>query len=162
MPGSLKQFRDEDGNENITYRNVIVFFQILSRLKLSNVGAFPWSWIPRERLSQVQREKKTIFAACFILGDLGADKGGEGKWKKRKERQEEPLGTIPYPTSSKRSPPFWLLIGARKTQVFFSSHRSLLFFVPYIFFRPFRLPLVTTICPWVSEDARVYDLHKKL
>ena len=36
--------------------------------------------------------------------------------KKSKERQEEPLGTVSYQTSSKRLPPFWLLIGARKTQ----------------------------------------------
>ena len=35
--------------------------------------------------------------------------------KKSKERREEPLGTTSYQTSSKRSPPFWLLIGARKT-----------------------------------------------
>ena len=42
--------------------------------------------------------------------------------KKSKERREEPLGTISYQTSSKRSPPFWLLIGARKTQVFW--HQS--------------------------------------
>ena len=38
--------------------------------------------------------------------------------KKSKERREEPLGTMSYQTSSKRSPLFWLLIGARKTQVF--------------------------------------------
>ena len=38
--------------------------------------------------------------------------------KKSKERREEPLGTMSYQTSSKRSPPFWLLIGARKTQDF--------------------------------------------
>ena len=35
--------------------------------------------------------------------------------KKSKERREEPLGTMSYQTSSKRSLPFWLLIGARKT-----------------------------------------------
>ena len=69
----------------------------------------------------------------------------------------------------------WFLIGARKTQDFWrqsvaratatvwnwsgktlsrrgSSRRSLLFFVPYIFFRPFRLSLAPFICPWVSED----------
>ena len=34
--------------------------------------------------------------------------------KKSKERREELLGTMSYHTSSKRSPPFWLLIGARK------------------------------------------------
>ena len=68
-------------------------------------------------------------ARC-ILGDPGADSGDEGKskWvekcgtKKSKERREEPLGTMSYQTSSKRSPPFWLLIGARKTQVFW--HQS--------------------------------------
>ena len=61
-----------------------------------------------------------------ILGDPGADKGGKGKSKRvekyiwneeSKERREEPLGTMSYQTSSKRSPPFWLLIGARKIQV---------------------------------------------
>ena len=66
----------------------------------------------------------------FILGDPGADSGGEGKskqagkygTKKSNERPEEPLGTMSYQTSSKRSPPFWLLIGARKL-VFF-RHQS--------------------------------------
>ena len=65
-----------------------------------------------------------------ILGDPGADSAGEGKskrdekygTKKSKERREKPLGTMSYQTSSKRSPPFWLLIGARKTQVFW--HQS--------------------------------------
>ena len=121
-----------------------------------------------------------------ILGDPGADSGGEGKSKRAekyiwneeklsKERREEPLGTMSYQISSKRSPPFWLLIGARKLVFFWhqsearaaatvwnwsgkdivprgSSRRSLLFFVPYIFFRPLRLSLAPTICPWVSED----------
>ena len=40
--------------------------------------------------------------------------------KKNIERREEPLGAISYQTSSKRSPPFWLLIGARKL-VFFKT-----------------------------------------
>ena len=65
-----------------------------------------------------------------ILGDPGADSGGEGKskraWKygtkKSKERREEPLGTMSYQTSSKRSPPFWLLIGQKNTKVFW--HQS--------------------------------------
>ena len=60
-----------------------------------------------------------------ILGDPGADSRGErkskqaGKYgtKKSKERREEPLGTMSYQTSSKWSPPFWLLIGVRKTYV---------------------------------------------
>ena len=49
-----------------------------------------------------------------ILGDPGADSGGEESLnrrenmaqKKSKERPEEPLGTMSYQTSSKRSPPF--------------------------------------------------------
>ena len=61
-----------------------------------------------------------------ILRDPGADTGDKRKSKraqkcgakKSKEWQEEPLGTMSYQTSSKRLPPFWLLIGARKTQVF--------------------------------------------
>ena len=60
-----------------------------------------------------------------ILGDTGADNGGErkskraGKYgtKKSKERREEPLGTRSYQTSSKRSPPFWLLIWQKNTKV---------------------------------------------
>ena len=69
-------------------------------------------------------------ALALILGDPGADSGGEGKskqaekygTKKSKERPEEPLLTMSYQTSSKRSPPFWLLIGAGKKQVFW--HQS--------------------------------------
>ena len=65
-----------------------------------------------------------------ILGDPGADTGDKRKSKraqkcgvkKSKEWQEEPLGTMSYQTSSKWLPPFWLLIGARKTQVFW--HQS--------------------------------------
>ena len=42
--------------------------------------------------------------------------------KKSKEWREKPLGTMSYQTSSKRSPPFWLLIGARKLVFFW--HQS--------------------------------------
>ena len=75
------------------------------------------------------------FAPCKgiwipILGDPGAESGDEGKskraekygTKKRKERREELLGTMSYQTSSKRSPSFWLLIGARKLVFFW--HQS--------------------------------------
>ena len=101
---------------------------------------------------------------CYlpILGDPGADSGGKGKskrpekygTKKSKERREEPLETMSYQTSSKRSSPFCLLIGQKNTKVFWhqsegrtaatiwnwsgktlssggSSRRSLLFFVSY-------------------------------
>ena len=60
----------------------------------------------------------------------GADSGDEGKskraekcdGKKSKEQREEPLGTMSYQTSSKRSLPFWLLIGAIKLVFFW--HQS--------------------------------------
>ena len=42
--------------------------------------------------------------------------------KKSKERREGSLGTMSYQSSSKRSPPFWLLIGARKLVFFW--HQS--------------------------------------
>ena len=84
---------------------------------------------PRESPTQptTMREAEHVRT---ILGDPGADSGDEGKSKragkcgakKSKERREEPLGTMSYQTSSKRSPPFCLLIGARKTQVFW--HQS--------------------------------------
>ena len=62
-----------------------------------------------------------------IHGDPGADSGCEGKYKraekygtkkKSKERRVEPLGTMSYQTSSKRLPPSWLLIDARKLLCF--------------------------------------------
>ena len=65
--------------------------------------------------------------ALSILGDPGADSGCEGKSKlaekyvtkkKSKERRVESLGTMSYQTSSKRSPPSWLLIGARRLLCF--------------------------------------------
>ena len=70
------------------------------------------------------------FEMDFILGDPGADSGGEGKYqrvgkygmKKSNEWREEPQGTMSYQTSSKRSPLFWLLIGARKLVFFW--HQS--------------------------------------
>ena len=66
-----------------------------------------------------------------ILGDPGADSGGEGKSKRdetygtkeSKERREKPLGTMSYQTSSKRSPPFWLLIGRKKHKSFLAPSR---------------------------------------
>ena len=68
-----------------------------------------------------------------MLGDPGADSGGERKSKraekngakKSKELGEEPLGTMSYQASSKPSRPFWLLIGARKLLwIFAQSERS--------------------------------------
>ena len=104
------------------------------------------------------------------------DSGGEGKSKraekyganKSKERREEPLGTMSYQTSSRRSPPFCLFIG-KKTQKFSGTnqkperrrpfgtglvrHCPQGLFLPFftflraIFSRPFRLSLAPTICP---------------
>ena len=102
--------------------------------------------------------------------------------KKSKERREEPLGTMSYQTSSKRSPPLWLLIGARKLVFFWHQSEAttavtiwnwsgktlspgallavLYFFSCHIFFRPFRLSLAPFICPWVSEDANMLECKK--
>ena len=121
-----------------------------------------------------------------ILGNPGADSGCEGKskraekycTKKSKERQEEPLGTMSYQTSSKRSPPFWLLIGQKNTKVFWHQSEARMaglvrrcpqgLFSPFFtfllrakFFRPFRLSHAPTICPWVSEDRDAYPIRLK-
>ena len=89
---------------------------------------------------------------------------GEGKskreekygTKKSKERREEPLGialgTMYYQTSSKRSPPFCLVIGARKLLCFFVLPQGLFSpfftFIRAIFSLPFRPSLARpTICP---------------
>ena len=136
------------------------------------------SFVPR-----FHKCKRTSFHASFtILGDPGADSGGEGKskWaekygtKKSKERREEPLGTMSYQTSSKRSPPFCLLIGQKNTTVFWHQSEvrmaatvwnwsgktlspgallAVLYFSLCHIFHPFRLSLAPTICPWVSEEA---------
>ena len=55
-----------------------------------------------------------VVLRLHILGDPGADSGGEGKskragkygTKKSQEQREEPLGTMSYQTSSKWSPLF--------------------------------------------------------
>ena len=65
-----------------------------------------WALVKTKIVSQVP--------VVVILGDPGADSGGEGKskraekygTKKTKERREEPLGIMSYQTSSKRSSPF--------------------------------------------------------
>ena len=109
--------------------------------------------------------------ALVILGDPGADSGDEGKskraekygTKKSKERREEPLGTMSYQTSSKRSPfsgtnqkserrrPFGTGLVRHCPQGLFSPFFT---FLRATFFRPFRLSLAPFICPWVSEDER--------
>ena len=74
----------------------------------------------------------TFYKEKIILGDPGADSGGEGKSKrvgkngakKSKEWGGERVGTIFYQTSSKRSRPFWLLIGARNFCVFLPNQRA--------------------------------------
>ena len=85
-----------------------------------------------------------------------------------------------YQTSSKRSPPFCLLNGqkntkGRKTQkaerrrpfgTGLVRHCPRGLFSPFftflrgVFFRPFRLSLGPTICPWVSEDVIFAELRK--
>ena len=75
----------------------------------------PGASSPVTRVSLAFRARSCIYRRMrSILGDSEADSGGEGKskraekygTKKSKERREEPLGTMSYQTSSKRSPPF--------------------------------------------------------
>ena len=129
-----------------------------------------------------------------ILGDPGADSGDEGKSKraekcgakKGKERREEPLGTMSYQTSSKRSLPFWLLIGARKLVFFWHQSEArtaatvwnwsrktlspgallaVLYFSSFHIYFPARLDFPSPrpfICPWVSEDVSCVTLPEIL
>ena len=127
-------------------------------------------------------ENKLVLCYQLILGDPGADSGGEGKSKragkygarKVKNGEKSPLGqclTRPVLNCRRRSA-FWL---GRKTQKLSGTnqkperqrqfgtglvrHCPQGFFSPSftfrraIFSRPFRLSLAPTICPWVSEDA---------
>ena len=139
---------------------------------------FCWSSFADEHNTLPKSTKRNI-----ILGDPGADKGARESlngWKnicetkKSKERREEPLGTMSYQTSSKRSPPFWLLIGAKKHKFSGTNQKPerrrpfgtglvrhcpqglfspFFTFLRFTFSRPFRLSLAPTICPWVSKDG---------
>ena len=96
--------------------------------------------------------KASTIVSVDILGDPGADSGGEEKskraekygTKKSKERREEPLGTMSYQTSSKRSPPSWLLIGARKLLCFSAQSEA--------------KTAATVLGPWVSEDVPLKEV----
>ena len=127
------------------------------------------------------RRPKIALHRLFILGHPGADSGGERKskraenmaQKKSKERREEPLGTMSYQTSSKQSPPFWLLIGARKLVFFW--HQSEARFMPlglrgcrllnsFVFFFLFRFSMYASsrlITPSSSQNVKlnVYSLY---
>ena len=159
-------------NRTITSKNINV---------LINIG--PGAGGGRKR-----RGKKSILPNIFdddcryVKGVPFVNSRGEGKskWeekygmKKSKERRKEPLGTMFYQTSSKRSPPFCLLIGQKNTKIF--CHQSeartaatvwnwsgktlspgalltVLYFSSCHIFHPFRLFFALTICPWVSEDV---------
>ena len=73
-------------------------------------------------------------------------------WKKIDCVSFEKLGTMSYQTSSKRSWQFGTGLVRHCPQGLFSPFFS---FLRAIFFRPFRLSLARTNCPWVSEDAFV-------
>ena len=140
-------------------------------------------------LSKKLKVKKIARIAKDILEDPGADSGGKGKsirvekhgTKKSKERREEPLGTMSDQTSSngRRRSGFWLVpenlcfsgtnqkperrrpfgtgLVRHCPQGLFSPFFT---FLRAIFFRPFRLSLAPTICPWVFEDEQKTNLAK--
>ena len=68
-------------------------------------------WASSETQGQIKGARESLNGWKNIYGT-----------KKSKEWREKPLGTMSYQTSSKRSPPFWLLIGARKLVFFW--HQS--------------------------------------
>ena len=73
--------------------------------------------------------------------------------KKSKERPEEPLGTNQKP---ERRRPFGTGLVRHCPQGLFWPFFTL---ISALFFRPFRLSLPLTICPWVSEDDERRDLN---
>ena len=100
--------------------------------------------------------------------------------RKVKNDEKSPWGqylTRPVPNGRRRSA-FWL---GRKTQTFSGTNQKperrrpfgtglvrhcpqglfspFFTFLRATFFRPFRLSLAPTICPWVSEDAQPHKLY---
>ena len=69
---------------------------------------------------------KSCTAKC-ILGDPGAV-------SRFQVRTEEPLGTLSYKTSSKRSQSFWHLIGARKSLCFSAQSEWSVLSSPFVCF----------------------------
>ena len=121
-----------------------------------------------------------------IVGARESLNGRENIWnmarRKVKNGKKSPWGqflTRPVPNGRRRSA-FWL---GRKTQKFSGTNQKSErrrpfgtglvrncpqgFFSPFftflraIFFRPFRLSLAATICPWVSKDGFYRKLSEK-
>ena len=74
---------------------------------------------------------------------------------KSKEWPEEPLGTMSYQTSSKRSQALWLLIGARKTQVFWHQSEARTLDFP-------SLPLSAPGSPRMVESTNLSPIIQSL
>ena len=82
-----------------------------------------------------------------ILGDPGADSGGERKLLCFSAQSKGRTAATVWNWSGKTLSP-----GALLAVLYFSSCHI---------FRPFRLSLAPTICPWVSEDAFRLKRRKK-
>ena len=100
--------------------------------------------------------------SLFILGDPGADSGDEEKSKraekymarrKVKNGEKSPWGQFWHQSEARTAATVWNWSGILKTLSPGALLAVLYFSSCHIFFRPFRLFLVPTICPWVSEDA---------
>ena len=82
----------------------------------------------------VERVRRFTLAKCpvpssetqrqIVRARWKSKQAGKYGTKKSKERPEEPLWTMSYQTSSKRSPPFWLLIGQKNTNVFWQQSEA--------------------------------------
>ena len=91
--------------------------------------------------------RNMVFHCIFlILGDTGAS----GFWLVEEKRKFS--GTNQKP---ERWRPFGTGLVRHCPQGLFSPFFT---FLRATFFRPFRLSLVPTTCPWVSEDARLWKI----
>ena len=108
-------------------RRNVFFFESMSQIQVKPAVLSLPDRLYREECVVLESSSET-------QGQIVGARESLNRWKnmaQSKERPEEPLRTMSYQTSSKRSPPFWLLIGARK----------LVFHLVVTFPRPHYLPL---------------------
>ena len=92
-------------------RGRLDFLKVFFRFLLARWSSWKRTFPSSKTQGQIKGARESLNGRTNIHG-----------MKKSKERREDPLGTMSYQTSSNRSPPFWLLIGARKLVFFW--HQS--------------------------------------
>ena len=115
------------------YYNILTWLQTGFRVKIANFLWLCCLAIPRRDLStkktkpNIEKWSESLGVIRILMYRMLAIKIPSSETQgqivgKSKERREEPLGIMSYQTSSKWSPQFWLLIGARKLVFFW--HQS--------------------------------------